>query len=171
MKAGRKISGKELEKNKRIQAIKNMYYNRYLFCRYALALFFFVNFYLAFLMPTTFFGIGAIILTVLAIAAMIEMGTQYSRKDRYCKFLALFYIVQTFYNVAMLGALMAMPTGDVLPFLKSNADASAFAIIACLFGLGCAGFSLFRLYQIWRNTDKQMQRIRFFEKKYNLMIK
>lgn len=171
MKAGRKLNKKELEKNKRMQAIKNMYYNRYLFCRYALALFFFTNAYLALLMPTSLFGIGAIIMTVLAVFAMIESGTQYSKMHRYCKWMAVFYVAQAFYNVAMLGALMAMPTGEVLPFLKSSPDAAAFAIIACLFGLGCIAFSLFRLYQIWRNTDKQMQRIQFFEKKYNLMIK
>lgn len=171
MKAGKKISRKEMEKNKRTQAIKNMYFNRYLFCRYALALFFFVNFYLAVLMPTTLFGMGAILLTVLAVAAMVESGTQYSKKDRYCKFMALFFIVQAFYNIAMLGALLAMPTGEVLPFLKSNDDAASFAIVACLIGLGCVAFSLFRLYQIWHNTDKQLQRIQFFEKKYNLMVK
>ena len=164
------VDEQTLTKSKRMAAIKNMYYNRYLFCRYALAMFFFANFYLAILAPNTPVGIGAIVLTVLGGISAFEVGIQYSRKDHYCITLVITFAAQAMFNTAISAALMAMPAGDVLPFLQSTGDATAFGLVLSLSGLAVAGFALYRLYQIYNKSDKQMQRIEFFEKKYNLNI-
>lgn len=160
----------ELTHNKRVAAIKNMYFNRYLLCRYSLALFFFTNFYLAILTPDTLVGIGAIVLTVLGGISAIEMAMQYSRKDHYCISLVVFFVSQTLFNAALSAALLAMPAGTVLPFLKSTSEATIFGLVLSLSGLTLSAFCLYRLYQIYNKSDKQMQRIQFFEKKYNMKI-
>ena len=85
----------KLMQTRRETSLKTLYFNRFMLIRYSLAIFFFANFFLAYLCwpaPTGIAGVGLLIFSILP---CWEMGKMYGQKTPEYKLTKLFFILRT----------------------------------------------------------------------------
>lgn len=166
-KQGRKTEDK-LQKSRRETSLKTLYFNRFMLIRYSLAIFFFANFFLAYLCWPEVAGIGGAGLIIMSILPMWEMGKMYGDKNPKYKMTKYLFILQWFFNLILIVMTAAQPVSKTFPFLNDGTDARIVMLVILVVGFALATWVLFRFYQIDHNIDKTFRRIEFFEKKYHL---
>lgn len=168
-KQGRKTDD-QLLRARRETSMKSLYFNRFLLARYSLAIFFFANFFLAYLCFPEIAGIGAVGMLIMSILPIWEMGKMYGEKTPKYKMTKYFFVLQWFFNLILIFMTALQPVSKTFPFLTDISTSRIVMLVVLVIGLALATFVLYRFYQIDRNVDKAYRRIEFFEKKYRLHI-
>lgn len=166
-KQGRKMDDQQL-KMRRETSLKTLYFNRFMLIRYSLAVFFFANFFVAYLCWPELTGIGGAALLICSILPCWEMGKMYGQKVVKYGATKLFFCLQWVFNLVCMFMLAMQPTSQVFPFLNDGDTAKLVALGALVIGFALASWCLYRFYLIDRNLDKTYRRIEFFESKYRL---
>ncbi len=169
-KQGRKMDDKQMQL-RRETSLKTLYFNRFMLIRYSLAIFFFANFFVAYLCWPSATGIAGAALLIFSILPCWEMGKMYGQKAPGYKMTKLFFLLQWVFNLVLIFMLAMQPTSEVFPFLNDGNDAKITALVVLVIGFALASWCNFRFYQIDRNLDKTYRRIEFFESKYRLRFK
>lgn len=169
MKKKRK-SQAEITQMKKVSALKNLYYNRYLMVRYFLAVFLFSNFYWALYTNGTWSMIIPLALLVMAIPPCIENIQCYGEKATAMNWTKRYYKAQMCVNIGLLLLGTTPLFKEIMPFLS---DTITSRIIAC--GIYFIGFLMAlschnRLRKIDTNSDKQYARIHQYEKAVKLHL-
>lgn len=164
---GRKMDDQQL-RLRRETSLKSMYFNRFMLIRYSLAVFFFSNFFVAYLCWPKLTGIGGAALLIAAILPCWEMGKMYGQKVVKYGATKLFFGLQWIFNLVCIFMLAMQPTSQVFPFLNDGDTAKLVALGVLAIGFALASLCLYRFYLIDRNMDKTYRQIKFFETKYRL---
>ena len=166
----KKITEDQQLRERQKMSIKSMYFNRFLLVRYTLAIFFFANFFWALLSWGSPVGYFAAVLVLLALAPIFEMFKMYGKTKPEYRFTKFYFWLQWVITSVML-VLSFTSFSFIYPFLNSEMMASraiGFGISA--FGCLMATLVVRRIGQIDHGTDKQFQRIQYFETKYRLHV-
>ncbi|WAA10126.1 hypothetical protein [Fervidibacillus albus] len=159
-----------IEQNRKRQSLKAMSYNRYLLVRYVTALFFFTNIYwfIAMIMSESslyFVPLILIIVIIMSIAEQVKMYSTPTNRPIYTTF--------CFFTLFLTNVIFMILTGfsdtftKLYPFLVEGTRSERMIFIILIIGLLLSGFVLYRLYEIKNMKDKQMKRIKQYEKLIN----
>lgn len=164
MKQSTKQINNQYELNRKKTSLKNMYFNRFLLIRYLLAIFVFSNFYWSIFSSGTFISIIPIMLLLLSCLAAYEMFKVLGQKDPIIHWTHLFFKLQMIVCGVGMIVLITFPVSEIIPFLTNTSLAQLIGFI--LFGSGFFMCLLVRkrLHQIELKSDKQYQRIQYYEK-------
>lgn len=153
---------------RRKASIRSMYFNRYLLLRYAIAVFFFANILLAIAGFPHLCAIAAIILLLSALRPLWLLGTANGKKQIPMKSLQIYFGLQTIWLICALCQCIWGNVSDLFPFFNNTSASRTFLL--CLLGTGSvldAG-CLWKVMTISSQTDRTLQKIRFYEAKYHL---
>lgn len=159
-----------LEKNKKEQSLKAMYYNRYLLVRYVTAIFFFTNIYWLISLVISdsslyFVPLTLIIILILSVAEQVKIYSSPTNNAIYTKFC---FITLLFTNVLLL-----LPTcfsssfAQLYPFLVNQNKSKILILVILITGILLIAFIIYRLNKIKHDEDKHYQRIKEYEKAIN----
>lgn len=167
-KRQRRKESEDLTRKQREASLRSLYVNRFLLIRYSLAAFFFSNFFLAYLAWPSLTGICAAILFAASLKPCWEMVSLYGEKKVKYTWTRHFFQIQWVFITGCLVLLFTIPTEQLFPFLNNSFQAKAVSASFLTTGFILATLSLRRFGQIQAGTDKTLQKIRFFEKKYGI---
>lgn len=151
-------------------AVKNFRYNRYLFLRYLLALFFFVNLYwtLSLIlsgMATALIPGSLLVFSLLAVSEHVKLYSMKEFSGNPLKFNRLYYLVQIGVNAVMiLFSLSGFGYQLFFPFLQTTLSARGVISGILAIGGGLSFLGIQRAQKISQNTDKHYQYMQEFEK-------
>ncbi len=153
----------KLEGLRKENAVKNMYYTRYLLIRYVVAFYFFVNLYwtLVLTMSEAYSAmVLPIVLMVFAALAIWEQTRMYSKEQRSPRVTIGFFRVSVIANLSIIGLVVFQQSAHLFPFFNVNLSSSLVLIGIQLVGLLLSSWMLLKLHRINRNIDKHYYRIR-----------
>lgn len=162
------VSRDEYTKQKQKASIKSMYFNRLLMVRYFLAIFVFSNFAWTYLNWGSFIGTVGLFLLVLALFPAFEMAKAYGKHDPALKGTWVYFILQFLLCLVMCVMIWTAPVSFLFTFMTETTLSRVLGFGISLIGLVLSFLVLRRLYRVQAGADKQLQRILFFENKYNL---
>lgn len=159
-----------LEKNRKEQSIKSMYYNRYLLVRYVTAIFFFTNIYwlISLLMSDSSLYIVPLVLIIILLTSIAEQVKIYSSPTNNAIYTKYCFITLFFTNaVLILLTCFSSSFAQLYPFLVNQTKSKVFVLIILIAGMLLSALILYRLNKIKYNEDKHYQRIKEYEKVIN----
>lgn len=158
------------DRQKKINILKNMYFNRYLMIRYFFAIFFFANFY------WTLFTKGNLIMTIptvmllLAIPPFIENIRCYGSKNAAMCWTKRFYQCQIVVCACLMMVVFTGLFNIVLPFLNDTLITHIILFIVSLLGFIISYACILRLSKIEKNEDHYFSLIQKYEKSLHLHL-
>lgn len=161
-------STNRVDKQKKMNVLKNMYFNRYLMIRYFFALFFFANFYWALFTKGSLIMILPSVMLLLAIPPLIENIRCYGDKDVRMKWTKRFYYCQVVVCACIMIGVCIGLFNMLLPFL--NDTLLMHIIIFLVSAIGCiiSYACILRLSKIGKNEDRYFSLIKNYEKSLHL---
>ncbi|XJZ26720.1 hypothetical protein ACF5W4_15440 [Bacillota bacterium Lsc_1132] len=159
-----------LEKTRKEQSIKSMYFNRYLLVRYVTALFFFTNIYwlISLLMSDSslyFIPLILIIFLLISIAEQVKIYSSHTNNAIYTKYC---FIALLFANVSfILPTYFSATFAQLYPFLVNQDKTKIFVLTILITGILLSVLILYRLYQIKNNKDNHYALIKKYEEVIN----
>ena len=161
---------KDVEKQKKMNVLKNMYFNWFLMIRYFFAIFLFSNFYWALFTKGTLIMVVPIAMLLLGIKPSIENIRCYGEKHTSMKWTKLFYQIQLGMNACLMVLVWTGLFREVFPFLNGTL-LSRFAIFGVLLvGFALAYSCVVRLIKIQKNEDRYFAVIQSYEKSLQLHL-
>lgn len=157
-----------LDKNRKQQSLQSMYFNRFLVVRYMLAIFVFANFAWCYLSWGELGGYIGLAMLILAALPMFEMGRMHAKTNGSFKWTWLYFNLQWLLNLILCVLVWVAPMKYSFSFLTDIILARGIGFGISLIGLIMATIVNIRLRKIDMRTDKQLERIRFFENKYRI---
>ncbi|KAB7665828.1 hypothetical protein [Bacillus sp. B1-b2] len=159
-----------LEKNRKKQSLKSMYFNRYLLVRYVTALFFFSNLYwlISLVLSDSILYVIPLVLILFLLASFAEQVKIYSsptNNARYTKYCFTALLVTNV--ICILPVCFSSSFAHLYPFLVNQDKSRILVLTILIFGLLLAAFILRRLDKIRHNDDKHYARIKSYEKVIN----
>lgn len=169
-KAASADPAKQLEKAKRIQSLKALYFNRFMLVRYTTAACFFGNFNYAFMAWPAWTTWLAIALIGAALPALWQLGTMYGKRKVRYQWVQMYIHAQWVFNALLMVSIWTLPMEQVIPFFSETMGAKLVASAFDGIGLILLSLCVIRLRRISSNTDKVFKQIHFYEQKYNFTI-
>ena len=163
-KANKTMDPQDLRK---VNSIKNMYFNRYLMIRYFLAACIFANFYWMLSVRDNASKLFAIALLIVGSFACLESIRSYGEKKVSMKWTKRFFNYQLITNICLLVIVFTPFFKAVFPFLQDHMTSRIFISCLLIIGLLMCIACRIRLSKIDTNTDKHYARILQFEKIVN----
>lgn len=168
-KKTKKKKTNKIDMNTRRKAtLESMKFNRFLMVRYWLAVFLFSNFTWTYLAWGSLGGWISLILLLVAIPAMLEMGSIYYNPDPKYKWTRMFYWMQLVVCASMCIFPWIAPLQFFFPFFEDILAAKFIVLGINALGLTFAVLVVRRLSKIDKGIDKQNQRIQFLATKYKV---
>lgn len=159
-----------MTKERQKASLKSMYYNRFLMVRYCLAVFFFADFFWGVLSWGTLAGCLGIGLVVLGIMPVWEMGKMYGVTEPARNWTRMYFRLQLVISLAVCVLVWTSPMQSIYPFFNETALTKTIGFLLPLCGVLMSWLCVRRISKIDQGCDRQLQRIQFFETKYNLHI-
>jgi len=159
-----------LEKQRKKQSIKTMYFNRYLLVRYVTALFFFTNLYwfISLVLSDSQLYFIPFVLLLFIVASVVEQVKIYSSPTHHPKFTKYNFMALLATNViCIVPACFSSTFALIYPFLINQDDSRVFILTILISGILLSAFMLKRLHKISLNKDKHYGRIKSYEKVIN----
>lgn len=159
-----------LEKQRKKQSIKTMYFNRYLLVRYVTALFFFTNLYwfISLVLSDSKLYFIPFVLLLFIVASVVEQVKIYSSPSHHAKFTKYSFMALLATNVICIAPTCFSSTFALIyPFLINQEESRVFILTILISGILLSAFILKRLHKISLNEDKHYGRIKLYEKVIN----
>lgn len=161
---------KEQIKQRRLQSLRTLYFNRFLIIRYTFAACFFGNFFLCYLDWGHWIGYIALALLLAAVYPFWELGTMYGKSKVKYRFSQFYCQIQWVFNLVLLVMIWTLPMSEVFPFFSDTGLGRTAATVLVGIGFILLTLSNIRFRKIETNTDKVYRQIQFYEQKFNLSI-
>lgn len=154
-----------LEKKRQENAIKTLFYNRYLAIRYISAIYLFVNLYWAAVLYLTQDYLAMIVPVAMIVFAGLTMWEQFkmfTRNQGQAKTTERFYQTIIVVNILLALITVTRQTGFLFPFLLDNNQTVIALLSAQGIGALIALWILSKLRRINNNVDKQYIRLKHY---------
>ena len=158
----------EIEKLRKQNSLKHMYYNRYLMVRYFLAVFVFANFYWALYSMQKWIMVIPLIMLLAAVLPCFENMKAYGETAIQMRWTKRYYQLQLGVSAGVLILVCTPLFPHILPFLKVSGVSQIAALVISMLGCAMAYCCICRLKKIEGNEDKQHARIRQLKKAMHL---
>ncbi len=152
----------KLDRLRKENGIKNMYYTRYFLIRYAVAFFFFVNLY--WVLTLILSGSSAILLLPLILAGigavcMWEQYQMYTREQKPARLTRYYFLLIIVVNSFLLLVTLLNQYRYFYPFFAANVTAKWFIVTILVLGVLISVWMLKKLKAINQKSDRQYYRI------------
>ena len=165
------MRSRELSDIKKITAMKNFRYNRFLLLRYLLAAFFFTNLYwaLALVMSKSIFAVLPVGLIIFMVPAISEHARLYGYLSDdiqgRLKFHLIYQKAQMVINVVLIVLVFINSTfQDLFPFFMNSTTARATIVSVLLIGILLSEIIIKRINKIYQQKDRHYHYIKEFSK-------
>lgn len=160
----------DIDRQKKRNALKNMYFNRYLMVRYFLAILLFSNFYWALYTWGSWIFVIPAVMLILAVTPCFENIRSYGETAANMKGTKRYYKAQLAVNACLIVLCFTPMFKETMPFLNDTLNSRILACTIFLIGFILSNASYQRLKKIDINNDKQYFRIKQYEKAINLHL-
>ncbi|CQR23815.1 membrane protein [Streptococcus varani] len=154
-----------IEEIRKDNAIKAMFYNRYLAIRYISAAYLFINLYWAAVLYMTQDYLAMVLpLAMISFAGvtMWEQFKMFNRNQEEAKITKRFYQTIIVVNIFLALLTVAGQTGFLFPFLLQNSQTTIVLLSVQAVGVVIALWILLKLSRINKNVDKQYIRLKHY---------